>query len=256
VEGGGLDCPHPTETDQIQEMAPAIAEIRRTQFPPKPITPQAEIARLRRREKKIMFGQIRAQKSEQKKERAIEREQMATSKRTITIQIWIRQKWIEVPYTEVMAWSKYRRYLERKFNLKQWRWSFEETIANGGWCHKLPNPFTVDPEKRYRIVLYTRETDTKDPPRKTDSKHDTRPTSETEGDRTPEARKPVHLVHSAGREASLECLCRYSATAAEAGAGIKTGIDETEFSADRKAHGGRFCLESSEDGQYRVSSGV
>jgi hypothetical protein len=55
VEEGGLNCPHPTEAYQTQEIAPTIAEVRRTQFPPKTITPQAEMARLRRREKKILF---------------------------------------------------------------------------------------------------------------------------------------------------------------------------------------------------------
>jgi hypothetical protein len=128
--------------------------VRRSQFPPKPITPQAEIARLRRREKKILFDQIRAQKSEERRERAIQPEQAAPSKRTFTIQIWVRQKWIEVPFTDGTPWSKYRQYLKRRFTLKQWRWSFEESMSEGGWCHKLLNPYAVNPEKRYRIVLH------------------------------------------------------------------------------------------------------
>jgi hypothetical protein len=66
----------------------------------------------------------------------------------------VRQKWIEVPFTEGTPWSKYRRYLKRRFTLKQWRWSFEESMEGGGWCHQLPNPFAVKSEKKYRIVLH------------------------------------------------------------------------------------------------------
>jgi hypothetical protein len=97
---------------------------------------------------------MRAQKSEERRERAIQREKAAPLTTTFTIQIWIRQKWIEVPFTEGTPWAKYRRYLKRRFTLKQWRWSFEESISEGGWCHKLPNPFALNPERKYRIVLH------------------------------------------------------------------------------------------------------
>jgi hypothetical protein len=97
-----------------------------------------------------MSDQIRERKIVQKEERV---RQAAPPERTFTIRIWFRQKWKEATYTEGMTWSKYMRYLKRTFKLKQWRWRFDESVGEKGWCQKLQNPFSVDPEKKYRIVL-------------------------------------------------------------------------------------------------------
>jgi hypothetical protein len=29
-------------------------------------------------------------------------------------------------------------------------------MLGGGWCKKLPAPFVIDPQKRYRVVLFER----------------------------------------------------------------------------------------------------
>jgi hypothetical protein len=44
---------------QRQEAQPTRAQIRRDRFPPKPLTPEAELAVLRRREKQVLYDQIR-----------------------------------------------------------------------------------------------------------------------------------------------------------------------------------------------------
>jgi hypothetical protein len=132
---------------------PVVGE-RRGRFPPKPLTPERELARLRRREKQIVCDQIREKKKIVKKQKEeIECGQAIPSERAIITRIWIRQKWSEVPYIKGTTWAKFRRYLKRKFKLKQFRWGFDESMGESGWCQKLQNPFSVDPAKRYRIVL-------------------------------------------------------------------------------------------------------
>jgi hypothetical protein len=68
------------------------------------------------------------------------------------LNFFVRQKWVEVPYRE-QTWAIYRKYLRRRFKLKQWRWIFEEQIGAREWCKKLENPFIVTAEKKYQIVL-------------------------------------------------------------------------------------------------------
>jgi hypothetical protein len=119
--------------------------------PPKPLTPEAELARLRRREKKILSDQIRERKIQKKQGLRNEKGQATPPEKTVKIPVWCRQKWREVP-VEGTSWAKFRRYLKRTFHLKQWRWRFDESLGEG-WCLKLQNPFSVDPAKRYRIVL-------------------------------------------------------------------------------------------------------
>jgi hypothetical protein len=105
---------------------------------------------MRRREKKVTSDQIRERKIVQKEEKL---RQEIPPKKTFSIRIWVRLKWNKAPDTEGMTWSKYRRYLKRTFKLKQWRWRFDESVGEKGWCQKLQNPFSVDHERRYRIVL-------------------------------------------------------------------------------------------------------
>jgi hypothetical protein len=119
------------------------------------LTPEAELARLRRREKKILYNQIRERKRAKGLSRPTAGDNLRPrqSKPTFLIQIYIRQKWQEVPYTEGTTWGKFRKYLRRKFKLKQWQWSFEEQ-EEGIYCvRKLENPFVIERGKKFRIVL-------------------------------------------------------------------------------------------------------
>jgi hypothetical protein len=61
-EGVGRMNP-PTEEEQTRTVEVPTADERRVRFRPKPLTPERELARLRRREKKIMCNQIREQKT-------------------------------------------------------------------------------------------------------------------------------------------------------------------------------------------------
>jgi hypothetical protein len=47
---------------EVEQALPRPAQVRRDRFPPKPMTPEAALARLRRREKKILYDQIRERK--------------------------------------------------------------------------------------------------------------------------------------------------------------------------------------------------
>jgi hypothetical protein len=114
---------------------------------PGPLSPQAELARLRRREKKILSDVIREQKVQKKRESS----RLDPPEKTTVIRIYFKQKWREA-HVQGTSWAKFRRYLKRTFHLKQWIWSFEEYMGEK-WCKKLQNPFAVDPEKRYRVVL-------------------------------------------------------------------------------------------------------
>jgi hypothetical protein len=108
-----------------------------------------------RKAKKIVYDQIRENRGQKKDPSARSvHEKSDSPAKVFKTRIWIRQKWYEVLYAERMAWSKFRRYLKRKFKLRQFRWSFEESVGEKRWCHKLTNPFTIDSEKRYRIALH------------------------------------------------------------------------------------------------------
>jgi hypothetical protein len=101
------------------------------------------------REKKILSDQIRERKTQKLESR--KKEQATSPEPTVKIPVWCRQKWREVP-VHGTSWAKFRRYLKRTFHLKQWRWRFDESLGEG-WCKTIQNPFSVDPAKRYRIVL-------------------------------------------------------------------------------------------------------
>jgi hypothetical protein len=72
---------------------------------------------------------------------------------TTLVQVFIRQKWVEVPLTQEQTWKKFRMYIKRRFKLKQWQWRFEEQIEARSWCQKVPNPFTITAEKKHRIIM-------------------------------------------------------------------------------------------------------
>jgi hypothetical protein len=71
----------------------------------------------------------------------------------IPIQVHLRQKEQEAPVIQGLSWKKLRKYVKRKVKLKQWQWKFEEQIAGRSWCERVPNPFTVSADRRYRIAL-------------------------------------------------------------------------------------------------------
>jgi hypothetical protein len=135
------------------------AQIRRDRFPPKPMTPEAALARLRRREKKILYDQIRERRRNNigtqvtdipaKKKRKTTYE---ADRFPMTIQV--RDKWQEVPVYDEVAYSWLRRYLKRKFRLKRWRWDLQvKENEREGWVKVFQNPFQILKEARYRIVL-------------------------------------------------------------------------------------------------------
>jgi hypothetical protein len=82
------------------------------------LSPQAELARLRRREKKLISEQIREQKIQKKQELRSEKGQATPPEKIVMIRVWCRQKWREVP-VQGTSWAKFRRYLKRAFHLKQ-----------------------------------------------------------------------------------------------------------------------------------------
>jgi hypothetical protein len=71
----------------------------------------------------------------------------------ILIQVYVRQKWIEVLYTEGTLWGKFGLYLRKRLKLKQWRWRLDEKMEDESWCKKSEDPFSITAGKKYRIVL-------------------------------------------------------------------------------------------------------
>jgi hypothetical protein len=160
------------EEEQVQHelITPKLtkAQVRRNRFA-KPLTREEELARLRRRERQLVHDEISQQWNQRKgggsgptagnrhaggPVEAGAQRLRESSQETMLIQVYVRQKWQEVPYHSGWKWSKVKRYLKRKFHLKGWRWGFEEGMEGGGWCKKLPEPLVINPKKRYRVVLF------------------------------------------------------------------------------------------------------
>jgi hypothetical protein len=116
-----------------------------------------------------LSDQIRERTAVEKGDKVWEQER--PSSKTIVTKIWIRQKWQEIPYTEEMAWSRYGRYLKRKFRFKQWLWSFEESVGEKGWCPQTPAAICYRPTEEVSHCI-AREADTKASPWQITPQHD------------------------------------------------------------------------------------
>jgi hypothetical protein len=123
------------------------------------MTPEAALARLRRREKKILYDQIRERRRNNIETQATDtparrKKQVQYSADRFPMKIQVKDKWQEVPVYDGAPYSWIRRHLKRRFRLKSWRWDLHvKENEREGWVKVSPNPFQILKEARYRVVL-------------------------------------------------------------------------------------------------------
>jgi hypothetical protein len=125
------------------------ASIRRDSFPAKPLTPQSELARIRRREKKVLGDEIRAERKARKgaKKEAEEPEE------ALQISIYGRQKRKRILWKRSEGWSRFRKRIIRAFALKKTEWSFDERKGQKPWIPVTQYPLMLDEAKDYRVRI-------------------------------------------------------------------------------------------------------
>jgi hypothetical protein len=130
------------------------ASIQRGRFPAKPQTTQAELARLRRREKKVMFDKIREEnpKRKQVEKKPDEEEEEKAPEKLVKIGIFGRQRWKSVPWRTTEGWNVFRKRVVRTFALKQIRWRFEER-QGPQWIPVVQRLLMLNDENDYRVVI-------------------------------------------------------------------------------------------------------
>jgi hypothetical protein len=136
------------------------AAARRDQYPPQPQTPQAELARLRRQEKKILNDAIREMKTVKRRLKADEGEEAGRQDgkpRAQQIKICGSQKWKFVLWTPDHGWKEFRKHVVRAFALKQIKqWRLEEQHGTR-WIQVIEKPLILHEDDDYRVVLPNRK---------------------------------------------------------------------------------------------------
>jgi hypothetical protein len=144
------------DPEESESRVESRASLRRDRYPARPLSKQAELARLRRREKKVMYDELRALKKARKQTTAEpheEEEEPKQPEEVMKIPIYGRQKWRSVSWGRSEGWRTFRKHVIRAFALKRTHWRFEEQRGQKEWLPVLQKPLELDAEKKYRIVL-------------------------------------------------------------------------------------------------------
>jgi hypothetical protein len=109
-----------------------------------------ELARLSRRQKKVMYDALRKAKRERRDGlQSEEREE-----RILQLRVCGRGRWKIVTWTSNQGWKTFTSKLRRLFKLKNAKWRLDEQ-HDGRWMEVKRNPLRLHEECEYRVVFLT-----------------------------------------------------------------------------------------------------